>query len=465
MSANTLAKCERERTNMKSTMIKLWTGIVLGALGLAAPSAKAEWLNQNTNPPAGADGMGNHLVDGITGPIFTLTAKPGHISTAEGGSVYVWGFANGNGPMQYPGPTLIVNQGANVVLTLSNTLPFPVSIVFPGQTVTAVGGSAGVLTREAPQSGTVTYRFTASQPGTYLYNSGTRPDLQIEMGMVGALIVRPSGFVKANKTTWKGFGTTDSVFDHEYLFLLTEMDPDIHSQVEHLALAYTGGIFNPTIDTTRHFANYWFINGRTSPDTMMVAGSKALPAQPYDAFPIMHPKQNLFMRVVGGGRDPHPFHTHAMHARVLARNGRLLQSSSSATTSDLSYLVFSVNSHPGETVDAVFTWSGEGLGWDMYGHSGTDPLAYGEDPNDHGKRFPVVLPAEQDMDFGQWYGGSPFLGTSAALPPNLGGFDPTGGFIYMWHSHNEREIVNNNVFPGGMLTMLLIQPWAPGYAP
>ena len=28
----------------------------------------------------------------------------------------------------------------------------------------------------------------------------------------------------------------------------------------------------------------------------------------------------------------------------------------------------------------------------------------------------------------------------------------------MWHSHNELEIVNNDIFPGGMMTMLLIEP-------
>jgi hypothetical protein len=28
----------------------------------------------------------------------------------------------------------------------------------------------------------------------------------------------------------------------------------------------------------------------------------------------------------------------------------------------------------------------------------------------------------------------------------------------MWHSHNEREMVNNDVFPGGMMTMLVIEP-------
>jgi hypothetical protein len=30
------------------------------------------------------------------------------------------------------------------------------------------------------------------------------------------------------------------------------------------------------------------------------------------------------------------------------------------------------------------------------------------------------------------------------------------GWAFMWHSHNEREITTNNIFPGGMLMMLLV---------
>ena len=52
--------------------------------------------------------------------------------------------------MQYPGPTMIVNQGDVVTVTLNNRLPVPTSIVFPGQKVTASGGTAGLLTQEAP---------------------------------------------------------------------------------------------------------------------------------------------------------------------------------------------------------------------------------------------------------------------------------------------------------------------------
>ena len=28
--------------------------------------------------------------------------------------------------------------------------------------------------------------------------------------------------------------------------------------------------------------------------------------------------------------------------------------------------------------------------------------------------------------------------------------------MYMWHSHSEKEIVNDDIFPGGMMTMLMI---------
>lgn len=384
-------------------------------------------------------------IDGITGPTFNLTAKTGYVSTADGGSYLMWGYANGTGEMQYPGPTLIVNQGDVVTVNLTNQLTVPVSIVFPGQsTVTATGGSAGLLAREASAGGgTVSYTFTASQPGTYTYYSGTRPDLQIEMGLVGALIVRPS----TNPTT-QAYNHADSQFDHEYLFLLSEMDPRIHE--------YVAAGRMDLVDNTTYFPVYWFINGRTAPDTMAEANSPLLPHQPYNCMPMMHPGEKILMRMIGGGRDPHPYHTHGNHHRVIAREGRLL-SSGPGNGADFSELAFTTTVIPGSTADAIFTWTGEKLGWDMYGHAPGDPMEPGEYAPDHGKPFPVVLPGTQELTFGQFYSGSPFLGAMGALPPGEGGFNPNGGFLYMWHSHAEKEIVNNDIFPGGMLTMMLIE--------
>src|SRR5262252_3597501 len=108
--------------------------------------------------------------------MFNLTANTGYADTPDGNSVFMWGYANHDAPdndhFQTPGPVLCVTEGETVVVNLTNTLPEPASIVFPGQAgVTASGGSPGLFTDEAASGGTVSYSFTAGHPGTYLYQS------------------------------------------------------------------------------------------------------------------------------------------------------------------------------------------------------------------------------------------------------------------------------------------------------
>src|SRR5271166_2596207 len=160
---------------------------------------------------------------GITGTgtpgSFSLTAQTAFLNQPDGSSVYAWGYgcATGTTPaflpqdlngqncptMQVPGPTLIVNEGATVTVTLTNSLPAPAgntSILFPGFSVTttcpasttANAPQQGLLTCEAVPGGTVSYTFTASAPGTHPYYSGTQGDLQVEMGMYGAVVVLPA---------------------------------------------------------------------------------------------------------------------------------------------------------------------------------------------------------------------------------------------------------------------------------
>ena len=138
------------------------------------------------------------MIPGVEGPSFSLTAKTGQISTPEGNSIFMWGYANGGGLAQYIGPTLLVDQGDTVQVTLTNQLDVPVSIVFPGQagvTSLAVSGDTapGLLTLEALPGGVVRYRFVATNAGTYHYHSGTDPSLQIEMGLLGIAMSRYSG--------------------------------------------------------------------------------------------------------------------------------------------------------------------------------------------------------------------------------------------------------------------------------
>jgi len=398
-------------------------------------------------------------IDGIGGPTFKLTAKADSITAPDGGSLLIWGYGPEGSRSQYPGPNLIVNQGDTVTVTLTSEItvdgaPVPTSIVFPGQSgVTASGGSRGVLTQESTGPGDpVTYTFVAREPGTYMYHSGTRSDLQVDMGLVGAVIVRPSrgeGFA---------YNHADSRFDHEYLFLLTEMDPVLHDQV---AAGNLDGV-----DTSGFYPMYWFINGRAAPDTLAPAGASWLPTQPYDALVRTRPGDTMLMRIIGAGRDLHPFHHHGNNALVIARDGRLLESAPGAGP-DRAYSDFTIRTVPGGTYDALFRWTGKKMGWDIYGdapHECNDGDGDSFDDStweycpDHGKPFPVQLPEAQELAFGGYYSGSPFLGTEGSLPPGEGGLNEYGGFFFMWHSHIEKEMTNFDVFPGGMMTMMVVEP-------
>jgi FtsP/CotA-like multicopper oxidase with cupredoxin domain len=420
-------------------------------------------------------------VEGVSGSSFTLTAKADRITTPDGGSIYFWGFTSGAGRAQYPGPTLIVTEGQGVSITVVNELPAQ----FNQRVSLAVGGLSGVvatcatspcvqgpITMEAGQGGAVTYAFTASRPGTFLYNSASRPDLQVEMGLAGAMIVRPGtpgqAYDDSAPASTSG-NPAGSQYDQEYLLFLSEMDSEIHDLVEQQGVQAVD-------DSGRlgyYFPNYWFINGRNAPDTMAEAGVGRLPTQPYSSLVRTHPGEKVLMRVVGGGHDMHPFHHHGQHARIIAVDGFPLETAAAApghSAFDLSHEVFTIPSLPGQTVDAIFRWTGKGLGWDIYGHKlgdgstcnavGPERLdaATNESCDDHLKPIPVILPEELALKRGAFYSGSPFLGQVGLEPPGEGGLNTNAGYTYMWHSHNEKEITNYDIFPGGMMTMLVVEP-------
>jgi FtsP/CotA-like multicopper oxidase with cupredoxin domain len=424
--------------------------------------------------PAGAE------IPGLTGNSFALVATSGYIQNGDGNNLFIWGYADGNPPsgtvnVQYPGPTLIVNQGVTVTVTLTNWLAEPVSLLFPGMdSVTAApsdnNGIRGIFTWEAPPGGegTVTYTFVASRPGTFYYQSGTNLDKQLEMGLFGAIIVRPAGF---DNTAPTAYGDASSAYTREYLFLHSEMDDRYHNRVER----------GEEIDTTTFFPTYWFYNGRNAPDTMAAPDADYLPHQPYNALPLMRPGERILFRVIGMGRDQHPLHHHSNHSLIIALDGMPLTSDPgnfATIGADLGELAFSVTSAPGRTSDSIFEWTGRNLGWDVYGDP-NDPLtahtcspnAQGFDPvtfewcADHGRIFPltgtalpVLIPDQDDLSPGDFFSGSPFLGQKGTLPPGLGKFNVDGSFFQIMHSHTEKEMTNNDVFPGGMMTFIVILP-------
>jgi FtsP/CotA-like multicopper oxidase with cupredoxin domain len=268
------------------------------------------------------------------------------------------------------------------------------------------------------------------------------------------------------------------------------------------------------VPTEPYHPAYFMINGRSMPDDMDPNYAPQYPHQPYNGNPHMHPGEQVLLRIIGQGRWQHPFHEHGNHVRILARDGNLIQSATDAN-SLAGPLLFTTTTTPGLAMDGIFYWTGKGLNWDPYGHnpSSGDPLAtltctpdangyntgnpaalnYYEWCQDHNKPVqvhpfgdvagggPATLPDANILTNGPWYGGSPYLGPNATLratgcssDPNVsiqgcgatGSTPPSGtianspsseaGFAFMWHSHNEREITTNNIFPGGMLMMMLV---------
>ncbi|MDZ7698249.1 MAG: hypothetical protein U5R49_15450 [Deltaproteobacteria bacterium] len=362
-----------------------------------------------------------------------------------------------------------MTEDVPVTVTLRNELPAkagPVSIVFPGQKVDATGGrNLNPLVKEAPplesvetlpfpidtlqNVARVTYTFTPTEPGTYLYRSGSRADLQVEMGLLGALIVRPAkippgGDIMRNYA----YNHVESEYDREFLYLISEMDPRIHRQVEN-------GQWNQ-IDFTRYFPTNWFINGRNYPDILADNYVPWLPTQPYNCQPRMHPGEKVLLRFIGAGRDIHPMHFHGNDFETIAVDGRLLSSAPGAGP-DLAWKATTIKSIPGQTADLIWTWTGKELGWDIYGHSPGDPLEPNEYAPNHGKPFPVVLPQRDAVTYGPFYSGNPFLGGEGELPPGHAGLNAAGGYFYMWHSHTEKELTSNDIWPGGLISFMIVE--------
>jgi len=403
--------------------------------------------------------------------------------------------------MQVPGPTLIVTEGATVSITLKNNLPVAAgntSIVIPSFTVTTSGGVPGLITQEAAHGASVTYSFVASKPGTYSYYSGTQPEIQNAMGMYGAIIVKPTDASAASLCPARTFPNSEpnlsistaaydnpsTCYDREYLFQLGEIDVNLNNAVRDAVAACPTGTCPPlSVPTEPYWPQYYVVNGRSMPDDADIPYAPGLVHTPYNGNPHMHPGDKMLIRLIGVGRYQHPLHIHANHARVLAYDGNLI-TSASGTGHLAGQLLYTLPSVSGQTMDSIFTWTGKDLNWDVYGRdndhtcngipinhadpydtaqqsAGYDPVTHEYCP-DHGKPIPVTPPDPAIVANGLWYGGTPYLGLQAVnptpLPPGANIQNPDAAYGYPWHSHDEREITTNNVFPGGMFMILLIDP-------
>jgi hypothetical protein len=312
------------------------------------------------------------------------------------------------------------------------------------------------LSKAAPPNGSVTYTFTATNPGTYLYESGTDPSLQVLMGLVGGIVVRPTLNSGAPAGTAYVYDDRSTAYNSqkEFLHLLTEIDPHMHHAIE--VATCTNVVTTPacvpalplTYDMTRYKARYFMLNGRSFPDVITPNNASSLPTQPYGGLIHVYPKGPnnplpALVRYLNGGPVNYPFHPHSNHDDAIGLDGRVLINATGGpggTPSNTSYDRFGFVVAPGQTADALFNWV-DAQKWDPV----TNPIG-------------VTMPGPQNRTDGPYWGGSPYLGVKKPLLNGITQWNQCGEYYHFAHSHALFQVTNYGISGGGMLTLIRVDP-------
>lgn len=112
-----------------------------------------------------------------------MTLKDMTVEIAPGVKYNTWAF-DGHGA---PGPVVHVREGQTVEMTLTNGGAIPHSIDFHAARI-----APNVAFKDVAPGDSIRFRFTASDPGVFMYHCGTKPVLaHIANGMYGAIVVQP----------------------------------------------------------------------------------------------------------------------------------------------------------------------------------------------------------------------------------------------------------------------------------
>lgn len=430
----------------RASVLLLIMAVLVGGATVGAPQVSAQTQTTPTDGIVCTTGSS-------PSPTFTLTTSTGYIVTPDANVVFMWGFTVQGNAFQHPSPILCVNMGDTVTVNLVNTLNEPVSIIFPGQVDVLANGvpvqpqfngstMTSMAQTAAANGGTISYSFVASEPGTFIYQSGTNPAKQVRMGLFGGIIVRPQRAGYAYQTGDNKFNPST-----EFMVMLSEIDPALNQQVER------GRNFNMNAYSPR----YYLLNGRGFPDSIAPNFASWLPSQPYGALVRIHPFNNTvapnnpaynpdpaLVRYLNITSQDMPFHPHGSHGRVIGIDGQPLTDSNG---DDYSFQKFAVNIGPGQTWDVTTLWY--------------DAESY----QDSAKPVPVTVPNLQNMVYGTFFGGSPYLGVPGPQPVGSTTLNQCGEYYIIAHNHSLYQITSWGIPMTGPITYMRIDPPLPNNCP
>jgi FtsP/CotA-like multicopper oxidase with cupredoxin domain len=305
-------------TNRLRVAAAVVAAAALGVNSLHASATPASVVGQQA-PSRASVAVGKLAPSGCTFGAGTAACDLYALSgttTILGTSVPIWGFSPTGvaGSATAPGPVLVVHQGDQVSVTLHNQLAGQtVSLAFPGQTLPT--GSTEDSTGIA--SGTRTYTFTASRPGTFLYEAGHTSGgaRQVAMGLAGAFVVLPSDGT-AYGTQPAGYPATG--YDDDAVLVLSELDPAFNASPA-------------TFDLRKFAPKYRLINGKPYPASDPIATDQG---------------HKVLVRYVNVGSMTHPMTVLGGEQVEVAQGGHPAKYATTVAAESI---------EPGQTLDSLVT--------------------------------------------------------------------------------------------------------------
>ena len=269
---------------------------------------------------------------------YFLRADTTTLTLPNGSNVVMWGFARDSafgamdGTVTVPGPKLtVMPNDSTLTIHLDNRLPEPVSIVIPGQSIVPspvrmVNGRARSFTTETPPENDdpVDYVWNNLRPGTFLYESGTHPSVQIQMGLYGCI----------RKDYAAGQAYSNVNFDAEVTLLYSEVDTALHDAVAEDDYG-PGELVSSTIN---YEPKYFLINGQFYTNGMAPAFSGRFG----DA---------VMIHFLNAGLETHVPIVNNAYVKLVAEDGFLYPYPKEQ---------YSVFLPAGKTIDAIFTTTESG---------------------------------------------------------------------------------------------------------
>ena len=304
------------------------------------------------------------------------------------------------GKVQASAPMLVFDEGDAIQLTLTNLGLQQRPDLTDSHTVhwhgfrNALPTFDGVpeMSTSVPISADFPYYYHPTDPGTYMYHCHFEDVEHVQMGMTGIVFVRPAqnktGAGTAPVARYAGGTATGAplgytyndgngatAYDREFGLFLTEAWASAHHADAHIQVS----------DWSDYHADFWLMNGRTYPDTILPAGRGTNMATGDLIEPVGHPElryqpissliqcaagDRVLLRFVNLGYTQSSMRLAGTRMHVIGKDATPLRGvgiGGRRTGADTSYYTNTIHIGAGESYDALFTAPAKvGAGYDTY---------------------------------------------------------------------------------------------------